>query len=184
VPGPTPKPAATRQRRNRTTSSATLTADHKVRAPALPKGNPWCSTHGRRKSDCLLDPRISELRPCRTEQWHPMTKAWWKDIWASPMAPEFLKADTHGLFTLAMLEDDFWRSTSVKERRELVAEIRLQRQCFGLSPIDRRRLQWEVERAEQATAKRKPPARKPVADTPAPADPRLLLIPGGKAKTA
>jgi hypothetical protein len=42
---------------------------------------------------------------------------------------------------------------SGRERAALSAEIRLQRQCFGLSPIDRRRLQWEIERTEEAQEK-------------------------------
>lgn len=191
MPGPPPKPSATRQRRNRVAGATTLTLAHSVRAPKLPSGSPWCTVHHRRQFECLvdpqLDPRLVGGKVCRIEQWHPMTKAWWKDIWASPMAPEFLKADVHGLFNLAMLEDDFWRSSSVKERRELASEIRLQRQSFGLSPIDRRRLQWEVERAEQAqaaAAKRRPGSRKPVSDTEPAADPRLLLIAGGKSQTA
>ena len=33
----------------------------------------------------------------------------------------------------------------------MAAEIRQQSVRFGLSPIDRRRLQWEVEKGEQAT---------------------------------
>lgn len=70
------------------------------------------------------------------------------------MAPEFLKADRHGLFALAVLVDDFWTSDSRKERMQLMAEIRQQRVCFGLTPIDRRRLQWEVGKVEQAAKKR------------------------------
>jgi hypothetical protein len=79
-------------------------------------------------------------------EWHPQTLAWWDDIWKSPMRGEFLKADVHGLFILAELVDQFWEEPG----SQLAAEIRLQRQCFGLTPIDRRRLQWEVERGEAA----------------------------------
>jgi hypothetical protein len=82
-----------------------------------------------------------------------MTLAWWADIWSSPMAPEFDASDTHGLFALAMLTEDFWRSTSPGERMKLAAEIRQQGQRYGLSPIDRRRLQWEIERTEEAQEK-------------------------------
>jgi hypothetical protein len=78
--------------------------------------------------------------------WHPLTESWWDDIWSSPMAPEFDHSDTHGLFVLAMLVDAFW----VEPSTGLAAEIRLQRQCFGLTPIDRRRLQWEIDRGEEA----------------------------------
>ena len=94
-----------------------------------------------------------------------MTVAWWRDIWASPMAPEFLKADVHGLYLLAELVDRFWLEPSVA----LAAEIRHHRMAFGLTPIDRRRLQWEVERAETATRKR--PAIRPQTG----ADPRERL---------
>jgi hypothetical protein len=81
--------------------------------------------------------------------WHPQTLEWWADVWASPMAPEYDPSDVHGLYVLAMLVDAFWYEPS----QGMAAEIRLQRQCFGLSPIDRRRLQWEIERADEAQAR-------------------------------
>jgi hypothetical protein len=66
------------------------------------------------------------------------------------MAPEYDPSDVHGLFALAMLVDDFWSADSATLRANLAGEIRLQAQRFGLSPIDRRRLQWEIERGEEA----------------------------------
>lgn len=68
------------------------------------------------------------------------------------MAGEYVAADAHGLLVLADLVDRYWQAPS----RELAAEIRLQRAEFGLSPIARRRLQWEVARVEDATGRRKP----------------------------
>lgn len=121
MPGPAPKPAGTRARRNKTATNSTLKADAAIVAPELPPNS-----------------------------WHPMTLAWWRDLWASPMAPEFEDSDRHGLFKLAMLQDDFWTAETAKERKEASAEIRLQEQRFGLSPIDRRRLQWEIEKSEEA----------------------------------
>lgn len=108
-------------RRNRSATRATLTAAHDVRAPVLPPVD---------------------------GDWHKMTVAWWRDTWASPMAPEFDESDVHGLYLLAVLVNEFWNAPS----KELAAEIRLQRQCFGLTPIDRRRLQWEIERTDHAQA--------------------------------
>ena len=138
MPGPMPKKNPAR--RNKTTTRATLPRDHDVTAPALPE---------------------------REQGWHKQTVAWWADIWASPMAPEFEKADLHGLFVLADLWDAFWTADTPKERTALAAEIRLQRRDFGLTPLDRRRLQWEIERAEDAqdrgTRRRQAP-RTPVAD--------------------
>jgi hypothetical protein len=108
-------------RRNRSTTRATLVADHDVEAPKLP-----------------------------TRLWHEQTRAWWVDVWASPMAPEYDESDRHGLFALAVLVDDFWCTEDAKLRKEIASEIRQQRQCFGLTPIDRRRLQWEIERVDEA----------------------------------
>lgn len=127
--GPPPKPSATRQRRNKTSTAARFETDEQPREKAPPLG-----------------PHPDG------ETWHDRTKAWWKEVWDSPMAPEFLRADTDGLLMLAALIDQFWHNPSSK----LASEIRLQRQCYGLTPIDRRRLQWEIVRAEQAERKRKP----------------------------
>src|SRR5688572_5771886 len=120
MPGPLPKrnPA----RRNRTSTSAKLSAVHDVEAPPLPE---------------------------REAPWHSQTVAWWADVWASPMAPEYHDSDRHGLFLLAVLVDGFWMHPT----QALAAEIRLQRQSFGLTPLDRRRLQWEIERTDEAQAK-------------------------------
>jgi hypothetical protein len=135
MPGPTPKPAATRQRRHKNATAATLTlAPSDRKAPKLP----------RRKDE-----------NGKFVKWNPRTLEWWKSVWASPMATEFLDSDVHGLTTLAELEDEFHRTTDVRTRLELVKEIRLQRQAFGLTPIDRRRLQWEVRRADEAEKPKK-----------------------------
>lgn len=121
---PLPKDARTRRRRNRTATAAKLIALPTGKAPAPP---------------------LPDIR-----SWRPETVEWWQDVWASPMAPEFLPSDTHGLVVLALLVDDFFHEPSPK----LAAEIRLQRQCFGLTPIDRRRLQWQVDRGEEAEERR------------------------------
>jgi hypothetical protein len=105
--------------------------------------------------------------------WHGLTEIWWHDIWASPMAPEFDQSDVHGLYLLATLVDQFWNDPSTS----LAAEIRLQRQCFGLTPIDRRRLQWEIDRGDEAEKKTQ---QRRNATAPKPAgkpktDPRAML---------
>ena len=141
--GPLPKPSALRQRQNKTSTRATLSAgDDNHRVPALPK---------------------------REGDWHPLTRAFWRDVWHSPMAAEFLQADKHGLYLLAELVDGFWRKPSTT----LAAEIRQHRMAFGLTPIDRRRLQWEVERAESAARKHKAPSER---KRKASGDPRDYLV--------
>jgi hypothetical protein len=79
-----------------------------------------------------------------------MTRAWWRDVWHSPMAAEYVRADEHALFRLAVLIDQFWHEPTPK----LAAEIRLQQQAFGLTPIDRRRLEWSIVQTEEATTRR------------------------------
>jgi hypothetical protein len=108
------------------------------------------------------------------EEWHSRTIAWWRDLWASPMAPEYDESDVHGLYLLAALMDEFWYSPSTS----LAAEIRLQRTCFGLTPIDRRRLQWEIDRGEAAadSAEKRRRAREPrPAADPGETDGRAVL---------
>lgn len=124
--GPTPKPAHLRQRRNRVPTAAVLSFENtgRKRAPSLP--------HDR--------------------NWQVMTLAWWKDVWHSPMAAEFLKADIHGLYRLAVLVDRFWFEPTTT----LAAEIRQQQAAYGLTPIDRRRLQWEIKKVEEVAKKRQP----------------------------
>lgn len=101
--------------------------------------------------------------------WNPLTEAWWLDTWKSPMAGEFLPADIHALYVLAALVDEFWEKPSSL----LAAEIRLQRQCFGLTPLDRRRLEWQIEVTTEKQRKR-PPAPLPVVEPGD--DPRGLLV--------
>lgn len=141
-----PSPKLNPARRNRSTTRSTLNRDHKVKRPDLPE---------------------------RETGWHKLTESWWVDIWASPMAPEYDASDLHGLFVLADLIEAFWNEESPKARAALAAEIRLQRQCFGLTPIDRRRLQWEIARGDDAAEKTQSRrAAKPKAPV---ADPRAAL---------
>ena len=140
MPGPAPKDPKIRQRRNKVATSATLarTEPRRQRAPRLPK----------------------------IRKWHERTRAWWADVWHSPMADKILRADEHALLRLALLIDMFWTDPS----KELAAEIRLEQQAFGLTPIDRRRLQWVVEEEE---APRR--ARRTVANNDDAEDPRKVL---------
>lgn len=119
MPGRLPKDPKLRQRTNKVSTRAMLIEGKGVKTPELPKHRAWLQ----------------------------QTTDWWRDIWRSPMAPEFLQSDIHGLYILAELVDTFWTEPSTG----LAMEIRLQRQCFGLTPIDRRRLQWEVQKVEEKT---------------------------------
>ncbi len=145
MPGPVPKDPKIRQRRNIVSTRAQLAGD-----PGTRKNIPSLS-------------RIDAKR-----KWHSQTLAWWRDIWRSPMAAEFLESDKHALFRLAVLVDEFWHLPT----KELAAEIRLEQQAFGLTPIDRRRLQWSVDGGNQDNERRLPAQAPAAADEN---DPRSLL---------
>jgi hypothetical protein len=117
--GPAPKPSNIRQRRNKKASAASLEAGVKVKTPALP--NP--------------DKR----------KWHSLTVRWWCHVWESPMAAEYMPTDVDGLGRVAILVDDYYREPN----KNVLAEIRLQEARFGLSPVDRSRLQWETKKVKE-----------------------------------
>lgn len=146
------KDASTRRRTNKATTAATLTDGTSVIRPDLPT---------RYDEDGL------------ETTWKPETLAWWDDLWAAPMAREYHSSDKHALFLLAVLMDQFWTHPDQK----LAGEIRLQRQAFGLTPYDRRRLEWTIETAEEAQDRGV--ARRTRSAPPQPAaatDPRLALV--------
>ena len=117
MPGPLPKPAGQRRRRNVAVPRETNL--HALAAPTVPE----------------LPFAVSAA-----------TSSWWSDIWSSEMAGEWLPSDLHGLVLVARLVEDYWTAPDANVRAKLATEIRLQRQCYGLTPIDRRRLQWNTDR--------------------------------------
>lgn len=117
MPGPPPKPAHLRARRNRKAGACSIVAFEVVDVPEIP--NP----DGR--------------------EWHSLTVAAWQRAWASPMASQWIATDADALGRLAILWDGYYKAPHAKA----LAEIRLQEQRFGLSPVDRSRLQWNVSRA-------------------------------------
>lgn len=145
--GPAPKPANIRQRTNRKTGRATLSiaADLVLETPEIP--NP--------------DER----------EWHPLTLKAWANAWASPMASQWLASDFDGLARLAILWDNYNKTGML----DYIKEIRLQSASYGLTPLDRSRLQWEVSRADEAEQKQSRRADMPVRRTGT-ADPRRGLM--------
>lgn len=117
MPGPNPKDPAKRARTNKAASRAVLTADERD-ATAVP-----------------------DMGTLDSEDWHPLTVAWWQDVWTSPMAKQFLSADKHSLYRLLLMVQEFWRRPNV----ELSKDIDKAQQAFGLTPLDRRRLEWVIE---------------------------------------
>jgi hypothetical protein len=85
------------------------------------------------------------------------------------MSSQWLLTDRDALGRLALIVDDFYRRPSA----DGLKEIRLQGQLFGLSPLDRSRLQWEVSRGEEAERRFKP--KPPPAKAKPTNDPRRFL---------
>lgn len=155
---PLPKPLALRQRKNRSSTAATLRAPDVARIP-LPNVR-WSSTscnqcplarwhHTRRKFLAAgVEPHDFDADVL---DWHPTTLAWWETIWESPMADEWVDADVPALTALAVLVDEFFRTGEPR----IHAEIRMAQREFGLTPMSRRSLQWEIRRMERP----RPPER-------------------------
>lgn len=143
MPGPAPKPSHLRARTNKKAGHATIEAPEDPDIPAIP--NP--------------DGRV----------WHPLTVQAWEHAWSSPMSSQWLETDADALGRLALLWDQFYGKPSAM----VMAEIRLQESRFGLSPLDRSRLQWEVARGDEAQRKRQVPTLPK--DKPVVGDPRKLL---------
>lgn len=125
---------------------------------ALPKAGSTRTEQRKKTLGRVLNQRLETIPKLPVHPdgaWHKMTREWWKDVWASPMAPEFDNSDKHGLFLLALLVDNFWCAESAAARIALSSEIRLQSVRFGLSPIDRFRLQWQIEATGEAQDKGK-----------------------------
>lgn len=99
--------------------------------------------------------------------YRPETLAWWRDLWHSPMAAEYARVDIHQLYILADLIDRYWSAPSAA----IASEIRQHRAAFGLTPIDRRRLQWTIP-GEGPRPKRGP---QPMAPPTPIGDPRDVL---------
>lgn len=68
---------------------------------------------------------------------------YWQIIWASPMAAVYLDADIPALTRLTELVH-VW---SLLKENAVLMEIRQLEDRFGLSPLSRRRLEWEISQA-------------------------------------
>lgn len=126
--GPPPKDPKLRQRRNRASTRSTL--------PTVEEAAEWT---------------VPEIPKRESGDWHPKVLEWWDAMWRSPQAKEYTLADIHGgLYILANHYQDFWKAEGAEGRQKASVALLKCWEKFGLSPIDRRRLQWEVEKAEQA----------------------------------
>jgi len=81
--------------------------------------------------------------------------AWWRDVWTSEVHDQYINVDRQGLVRLAILVDLFWSlSDEGGNVADIAREIRLQQQAFGLTPLDRARLQWQIEQEAEKDERR------------------------------
>jgi hypothetical protein len=83
-------------------------------------------------------------KPSLPEGFLPATVEWWNAIWDSPMASIWLASDAPELLVMARLQD---RVNAGDFSATLLGELRQLKDRFGLSPLARRRLAWEVSQA-------------------------------------
>lgn len=122
-----PKDPKLRQRRNRDVTAATFIDTSPISDGEIP---------------VLPEKFDEEGAPV---EWRPEAVQLWEDLWTSPMASEYMRADQHRVLLYVELWDCYWRKPSVA----VAGELRLQGVCLGVTPIDRRRLQWEIKRVEK-----------------------------------
>jgi hypothetical protein len=91
------------------------------------------------------------------EDWLDSTIAWWKTIWASPMATIWEDADLDGLHRLAQLRD-------AQHRGDLpvsaLGAMQALEDHYGLNPKARRMLQWEIKQSEVVDMHQRGPAQR------------------------
>jgi hypothetical protein len=137
-PGPNAKDPSVRARRNATSTRSVLEkpAEGTAVAPPLPS----------------------------TIDWYPEVVAWWDDLWVSEPRGEWIDVDIHLLYVAArlyqMMLDPATKATAAKALAGEYRQILVQ---FGLTPMARRSLQWEVPRPPEDDKPQQ--ARKPAVKT-------------------
>ena len=164
------KHAATRRRRNKASTAAELsptreTVDRSGWTPAQLRAE-----IDRRNADRDTDERLSKAGgkagmiavlaeddldipdlPDRDAGWHAQTRQWWCDVWSSPMSDEWHpETDWHNVIAAAMHYDDVWRAQTPADRQKADAAYVKRVAALGLTPYDRRRLEWTIETAKEA----------------------------------
>jgi len=119
--GPAPKPPGARVRRNTNQSQwKTLATAKPAKAPAAP------------------------------EHWSALRKKWWRAIWRSPMAAQWIESDTFNLLDLGEIME------LPKKSAEHYGEIRQKLSHYGLTPASRKTLFWDVPIEGETVEEEKP----------------------------
>ena len=79
------------------------------------------------------------------------TRRWWETVWRSPMAAMWDPSDELAIVRMAVLVDQVARGDI---EGKALAEIRQLEDRYGLSPLARRRIGWELPPEEEAEARK------------------------------
>ena len=140
--GPAPKDPSTRARGNKTSTRATLRVidPSDVHIPELPPAEDFVASPFPADSEYYEEPR-----------WNPAVVRWWRSIWSSPMSAEFSESDIHGLYLACkQLQESLNPRNKPTEQAAFMTKFEQSTRNFGLNPMSRRSLQWEIDRGDEA----------------------------------
>jgi hypothetical protein len=127
-------------------------------------------------------PRISLADLGLSRKLQDRARRLWSIWWASPMALMWSEFDTPQLERLLVLTAQAWDGSSAAG----LSEIRQLEDRFGLNPVARRKLYWRIEGVDLPSTEAADLAGGESRERALPsaggkADPRLRVVPGGKA---
>lgn len=83
----------------------------------------------------------------KTYRWTAKGRRYWDKVWRSPMAITFIDADLLGLERMVWLVEQIELAENTFSLNSVLSELRQLEDRFGMSPLARRRLQWDIDRA-------------------------------------
>lgn len=96
----------------------------------------------------FVDPYDEDLP---APEWSPAVVKWWEDIWTSPMASEFVKADYHGLYLgCYYLHESLNPFYKLSDRVSASKAFEATLKNFGLTPSAREGLRWQIAQGTAA----------------------------------
>ena len=129
--GPPPSDPNKKTRTNKTSTRATLGIIENPDIPPMPPAGDYVG-----------------------EAWNPAVVRWWNDIWSSPMSSEFMSSDIHGLYLgCKQLHESLNQANKPTDQASFMTKFEQTIRNFGLNPMARRALQWEIERGTEAETK-------------------------------
>lgn len=159
MPG-SPRKAGGPSKKGAKAAVTVLTTNHDIEIPPMPNAEDWISfphqvyeTKGNGDEALLEQAGLSGLGPNGEVQpeWNPAVVRWWRAIWSSPMAGEFVESDIHGLYLgcyyLHEALNPFYKPG---ERNGMAKSFENVQKNYGLTPSARETLRWQVAQGTAA----------------------------------